>query len=546
MPNGDRVRFPDDMPGDQIKQMILKKFPDADKTSRNVDSAEPTIGRAESFGRGAIYGAIQQPRDVIAALTAKVSEGVPFQEGLEMARQMSLEGRQGLAQKERPGYFGTGQVAGNILTTAIPAGSVTKALGLGQGLLGVPAAGAVQGAMSTLASEGDLSGALPGALGAGIVNIAGKVAKPIAIGAASAARKGFTETLKAAGIDDLTAAQITGNKTLELIEATLAKMPFTSGKSRAATEKQLRKFTTAALKKAGLTGDDIGPEVRAAAEAQFSKRFGDLVENETVNIDDKVIQVLSNVETNQLNKLPTNIKPIVMSYIDDILNTGGKMSGEAYQAARSQLSQQARSLSVSDPFTANTLRTLRNALDDAAERSLPTGKKGIWKELNRQYSNYKIIQKTASSLSKDSLEGVLSPKTLLRNIESANKTKGQKGYGDLYDLARSGAAILDDAVPDSGTAQRQLVQSILTGGGLGLGAGGATYYATHDPETALAAAALSIGGPSAVQAVMNSAAGKRYLTKGLPVAGSLLNSEITKIIAAISAAQSSKAVKNDQ
>lgn len=501
---------------------------------------QPTMSRTEAAGRGAFYGALQQPRDVIAALTAKIGGGVPFEEGLKTAREMSLEGEQGEAQRQRPGYFTGGQIAGNILTTAAPAGAATKALGLGKGIFGVPAAGAVQGGISTLASDGDLSGVIPGAVGAGVVGAAGKIARPIAKGAATAARKGFTATLKAAGIDDLTAAQMTGNKTLELIDSVLAKMPFTAGKSREASEKQLRRFTAAALKKAGLSGDDISPAVREAAEEQFGKRFEGLAAGEIVKIDEKVLRVLSNVESNQLKKLPTNVKPIVESYMDDILNAGGKITGEAYQAARSQLSQQARSMAVSDPFTANTLRTLRNALDDAAERSLPAAKKGLWKDLNRQYSNYKIIQKTAASTSKDSLEGVLSPRALLQNIETANKTKGQKGYGELYDLARSGSSVLADAVPDSGTAQRQLVQSILTGGGLGLGAGGATYYATHDPEKALAAAVISLGGPSAVQAVMNSAAGKRYLTKGLPVAGSLLNSEVTKLIAAITAAQAGK------
>lgn len=33
MPNGDQVQFPDDMPADQIKSMILKKFPDAGQPS---------------------------------------------------------------------------------------------------------------------------------------------------------------------------------------------------------------------------------------------------------------------------------------------------------------------------------------------------------------------------------------------------------------------------------------------------------------------------------------------------------------------------------
>jgi len=33
MPNGDLVSFPDDVPADQIRSLILQKFPDAAKTA---------------------------------------------------------------------------------------------------------------------------------------------------------------------------------------------------------------------------------------------------------------------------------------------------------------------------------------------------------------------------------------------------------------------------------------------------------------------------------------------------------------------------------
>lgn len=39
MPNGDQVQFPDDMPNDQIKSLILKKFPDAGGQSSLRDRA---------------------------------------------------------------------------------------------------------------------------------------------------------------------------------------------------------------------------------------------------------------------------------------------------------------------------------------------------------------------------------------------------------------------------------------------------------------------------------------------------------------------------
>lgn len=524
----------------------------------------PQIGGGEALARGAYSGVWQQPRDVIAAGVAKLG-GVPFKEGLAAAREMSLEGRQGMAQQQRPGMFGVGEVGGNIALTAVPGMAATRAIGAtapvvanvptiggalsktaqgigaAKGLVGVPLSGAIQGGISTLASEGDLSGAIPGAIGAGVVGSVAKVAKPISTAGLSATRQGYNKLLEQAGIN-LTPAQKTANKTLELVDSVLASMPFTAGKSRDMTEAQLRKFTQQAMAKAGLTGDELTPAVRELAENQFNQKYTQLIGGQIINIDQPVLQSVSDIYTKQVEKLPTTVKPVVQSYLRDIVQSGGKMTGEAYQAARSQLTQQSRSLALSDPFTANVLRQIRNTLDDAAERSLPDAQKGAWRELNRQYANYKTIQKAVSNTSENSLEGIISPKRLLSTIETANKTKGQKGYGDLYGLALAGSSALSDSIPNSGTAQRQLTQQMLTGQilgqfGAGAGVGGLTYGVTQDPYKAALAAALPIAGPKAAQMFINSPAGQRYLTQGIPGAAAI-GSNQAKTLAAILAAQS--------
>lgn len=547
------IRFIDEQPAAPKSRI---RFLDEEPQAMMQD---PQISGGEALARGAYSGIWQQPRDVIAAGVAKLG-GVPFKEGLSAAREMSREGRQGMAKEQRPGMFGLGEVSGNIALTAVPGMAATRAIGAAapvvanvpkiggalsktaqgigaaKGLIGVPLSGAVQGGISTLASEGDLSGAIPGAIGAGVVGSVAKVAKPISAAGMSATRQGYNKLLEQAGIN-LTPAQKTANKTLELVDSVLASMPFTAGKSRDMTEEQLRKFTQAAMAKAGLTGDELTPAVREMAEGQFNQRYTDLISGQLVNIDQPVLNSVSDIYTKQVEKLPTTVKPVVQSYLRDIVQSGGQMTGEAYQAARSQLTQQSRSLAATDPFTANVLREIRNTLDDAAERSLPAAKKGAWRELNRQYANYKTIQKTVSNTSENSLEGLISPKRLLSNIETANKTKGQKGYGDLYGLARAGSGVLADSVPNSGTAQRKLVQDILTGGGVGLGAGGVAFGATQDPETAMAAALLALGGPKAAQTLINSPAGQRYLTQGIPGA-SAIGSNQAKTLAALLAAQS--------
>lgn len=519
---------------------------------------EPSVGRAEAAARGAFYGAVQQPRDVIAAGYARLFGDVPFEEGLQMAREASLEGDQGKAMQERPGYFTGGQIAGNIATTLLPAAGATKAIsatapalskipvvgnvasniakgiGASKGFIGVPAAGAVQGATSTLMTEGDLSGALPGAVGAGVIGAAGKVARPVAAGAISKARQGYTNVLRNIGIDDFTPGQLTGSKNLETIDAALGEMLPTASAARNKAESQLRKFTKAALAKAGINADEFTPEVREMAEAQFGKKYGELFKGLKVKIDDQAIDDLSNVISKQIEKLDVNQKPLVNAYLRDILQNRN-LSGEAYQAARSELTQRANSMS--DKFTGNILRDIRNTLDKAAERAMPESKKGLLSKVNKEYSNFKILQKAASGLSQDSLEGIVPPLALSRAVETANKTKGMKGYGDLYELSRAGRAVLADKVPNSGTAQRMLAQQLLTAGALSGGIGGGIYGYTQDPSLALTGAAATLALPKLSQLLLNSPAAQSYFTSGIPVVRQI-STPTARNLSAILAAQS--------
>lgn len=501
--------------------------------------ATPDVGKGESLARGALYGALQQPRDVIAAGYANLAGGVPFQEGLQMAKENSMEGAQGAAAQAHPGYFTGGQIAGTVASSFVPASWATKAVGAAapiiskapvigsaladlasgigssSGLLGVPAAGAIQGGVQSEMTQGDLSGMLPGAIGAGIVGSLGKLAQPISN--ISSARQGYTDILKEAGINDLTPGQLTGSKALNTVESVLGNMLPTAGAASDKIGGQLQKFTQAALAKAGIDANEITPEVRAAAEQNFSNRYSNMFAGKTVNIDEPVLDTVAQVTTKQLNKLPTNVKPIVQSYLKDIVQAPeGQLSGEAYQEARSALTSQAHGMSVSDPTTANTLRTIRDSLDGAAMRSIPEADQGQLTKLNREYSNYKNIQKAASQISNNSLEGRLSPSALAQVVETANKGKSQAGYGGLYDLSRAGRAVLANNIPDSGTAQRLAAQSLLSGG-----VGGSVYGYTKDPELAVGAAAGTFGIPKATQLLLNSPAAQRYFTTGIPLANKL-------------------------
>lgn len=203
--------------GDTAGAQKIAAYIREQQVSNSLASPSSSVSKGEAALRGAYYGGIQQPRDVLAAAYANLVGDVPFKEGLDMAKEMSLSGEQGKAQAERPGYFTGGQIGGNIVSAFLPAAGATKAIGAAapaleglpiagnalanlargigasQGYLGVPLAGAAQGGISSLMTEGDLSGAVPGALGAGTLSAVGKVLKPISN--ISKAREGYADQI---------------------------------------------------------------------------------------------------------------------------------------------------------------------------------------------------------------------------------------------------------------------------------------------------------------------------------------------------------------
>lgn len=519
-----------------------------------VMSDTDKIGRKEAFLRGVGSGIWQQPRDVIAAAYANFFGDVPFKEALQMANEMSLEGAQGQAKRDQPGFFGAGELTGNVGAALVPATGAMKALGAaapalakvpgvggalsnvarstaaGSGYVGVPLAGAIEGGASTLVSQGDLGGSAYGALASPAMKAVGKAVRPIAEKAGSGIRNQYVKLLQKEGIDNLTAGQITGNPTLELLDSAMANMPFTSNAARNQSEQQLRRFTKAALKPAGINSDLITPEIKLKAEKNFGQRYKQIFEGENIKITDPIKQKLKEFETTKLRGLESNYVPVIKNYVKEIRELGDNITGEAYQLKRSQITSRARDYLGKDRTTSNVLKELRDVLDDAALMSLKPEKAKLLKPLNKQYANYKVVQKVSSKLNKDSLEGLMSPRNLATAIEQANPGKGQSGYGDLYKLSRAATSVLPDSVPNSGTAQRTMMQNLLTTGGAAGGAGGITYGLTQDPYLSAAALATPYVLPKAVQKFVNSKAGKQYLTTGIPGLNTLDTNEARRLV----------------
>lgn len=413
--------------------------------------------------------------------------------------------------------YGAGHGAGDAASIIVPAAYVantaragTLASRVGEQLAAQPglqvAAGMAGGATSEATDSPGLglaaSLAVPGA-----VSLARGIVSPVTNRLTPEMQR-LAQQAEAEGIR-LTPGQMTGSKPLQTAESVLEELPFSSGPQRAIRDEQQAAFNRAVLSRAGETADRATPDVVDAAFKRLGQNFTDLSARNTVAVDNQLLNDVGAVESQYLRRLPVNQQASVKSYIDDIRNSGQAMAGDVYQDTRSMLSKSAKGYVNSDPLTAEALRKLRIALDEAATRSISAADSELWNTTRQQYGNLKAIAKAVSSPSATSAGGDISGAQLW-NAAKQGTTADQfaRGSGDLNDLARIGQAFIKPQTANSGSAQRLWAQGLLTGGPL---TSGATMAAMGSPVAGgMVAGSLAL--PRLAQMLMNSDLGRAYLT----------------------------------
>lgn len=414
------------------------------------------------------------------------------------------------------------EIGGALLTAKAPLGLISKARNVGEAALASAGTGAVMGGIGGFGSgEGSLDGRLQGAkTGAFVGGLAG-VAAP-AIGATigkvispfqtSSTRNVMADYLRSQGIN-VTAGQRTGSHALRYAESEL-------GGQRAAQimERQGEQFTSAALKKAGINADRATPGVIDDAFTRIGRAFDGLASRNMLQPDKKMLTDLDDVLL-QYHSLtsPSQRAPIIQNIIDDLkknISLNGPsgtdaLQGVSYRSLRPSLDGAARA--TNDPQLVHALRGLKDAIDEAMERSIAKINPrdlGAWREARRQDRNMLMIEKAATGAGENAALGLISPSELRNAIVQQGRRGYARGRGDFANLARAGEALMKP-LPNSDTPGRTVVRALetgipaLLGGGFGAGAGGPI-----GAMTGMAAGALL---PKIAGALMMSRPGQAYL-----------------------------------
>lgn len=385
-----------------------------------------------------------------------------------------------------------GNVAATLPTIMIPgANTVTGAAAIG---------GALSGSQPVATGDSRAGnaamGAAGGALGQMGANAIGRLARPVqsqldepVAGLARAAEQKY-------GIP-LNAAQRTGSRPLQIIDSVLENMPLTADKQAMAKALQRGAFNKATLATVGETAEKATPDVLNAARNRIGQSFNELSARNSVALGDDFVDALAKVESS-LNQFSS---PRIKDAIDKSLSlaASGNLDGKTYQSVRSTLGRQAQSaFSSGDADLGQALKTIKTALDTAADQSVSQADQAAWKLARSQWQNLKVLEKAAAPNSADAVAGNVSPAKLaqaLLSVDRKGMTYGTRG-DDLSELARIGQALIKDQIPNSGTAQRTLYQSFM--------------------EHPLRALVETAGGGISVplQAALNSKAGQAYFGQG--------------------------------
>lgn len=465
MPDGTRVDF-GDMPPDQIKALIQRKFPDA-----AAKAAPPAqMGMAEDVGRSAATGLGEGVTGSVGLLGDVQSLADDFgtwigdklglkpltteqQAGFKAGRApttAAIEQTVGFDKMKHTPQTTAGEyarTAGQFVPGFALGGAKGVATGVAAGLGSEAAGQATEG--TALETPARIVGGIAGAGGGALLR---RAVTPRNV---PPERAKMAQTLRNEGIDNLTEGQVTGNLGVQARERKANGLFYDQTAERT---RQLEKLTQAALARAGVLAPRATPDVIDDAFTKLGKQFDDLASRNTLTVDQAFGQDVATGIQDFMSLGPASEKVTALrSFVDrvgNVISPQGTIDGRAYHSLRSAIERAARG-STSDPEYARALRSLKDSLDDAMERSMAAANSpdvGAWRDVRRRYRNILVVDEAVGSTSADAAEGLINPAALRGAVKRKHGARNMtRGQGDFEELSRAAAALMKD-LPLTGTA----------------------------------------------------------------------------------------------
>lgn len=496
----------------QADPSALANLPASDLPTPGNPNFDPTRPQTPNYAFGTSRGSTLNPLPAIATMGNEIAANVPIagpylkQTGEKVdaffggtTPEAVAAGNAEMA-RQNPAAATTGKVVGAVAPYAVASGVplLNQALGFSGPML--------QRLFATAGSQYAINTGDNMAHGQGLEEAAGNAVMPSLLSTPTAmlgpsgakmtpTRAAALDVMKKEGIP-LTGGQSTMSKKVMYSESQLG--------GRAAQdfqEKQLKAFTKAALKSAGVASDIADPAILRQAYDDASNKFGSLASITKPIISAPIYRDMLKVADDYTQLKGVNSAPILENVIQRIgtmaSNNGGALKGEQYKTLITDIRKYVTN--STDVELKAALGELRELVDDAVEQSMGGKTLAAWQKLRAQYRNLITVTDAVAGGGEMALQGIIDPISLNNAVKTnVGKRNYAKGYGDLNELSRAGRLVMPK-LPDSGTPSRAgaiggaigtpsaaMLSYIASGGDLkvALGAGAATLGASAIPYAA--------------------------------------------------------------
>lgn len=467
------VEFPDGMSDDDIAKAIKANMP------QPTVATQPKIGAMESLA----IGAGKKVNDILNGLTQLALIGEPSAQKALSEKVSEGDRLYQPVREQRPVLSRIGEA---VPAMAVPGAAASYPAAMGAAALPELLS---YGSASDRLLRGGVAAA-GGAAGHGIGGMVSSLIKPSGVG--TTVSKEAIDAAKRVGFKPL-AGQATQNPAMMNVENYLARSPGSSGTMARLHEANTKALNAAAARSIGERADDVGEKVLSAAEGRIGGEFSRLQQVTAPQLGTDFVDALVKIEQNNAAR-----GPFRDSAIDSVLDKAmdlaakGNLSGTAYKEIRTELSNQAtRAFKGGDATLGQAIKGVREALDEAAEKSLSKADREAWRLAREQWGNWKTLTKGMVAEG-----GNVSPARAAAQLRA--KSPGFRTgavNGPLVDVARIGEAFKTAQNPNSG----QLVQQMLYGNpftGIPLAAGNAAaakVYTSAPMQKYLRSGLLDIG-----------------------------------------------------
>src|SRR6185437_11385875 len=353
------------------------------------------------------------------------------------------------------------------------------------------AGGAALGGAGTLAAGGSLDQAGSNVLkGAGIgasAGIVGSAANKLLGAGASPAVAQLAQLARDKYGIPLGPGQITTNPAIRMADSVVNRMPMSGG--TASRDAQLGAFNRAVSNTFGENADALTPDVMANAKSRIGAVFDSVAaRTPSIKADPTFDQnMLDAMTTAQQTLTDAEVKPLSNQF-DNIVGKfqqgDNSIDGATYQALTRKGAPLDRAMQSDNPNVRFAAGQMRDALDEALQRSAPAD---ALADLQRARSQYKAL-KTVEPLAAKAATGTISPALLSGAVRQSYGDVAYGGGGNLAELARIGQQFLKEPA-NSGTPERLAAMRVLgVGGGTGAGLVGLAMNPGAIPMAALGGA----------------------------------------------------------